>query len=248
MINNVICLDDDTDFLNLLQVHLKKLGLNPIINSDVQLLAQSLAEYEPKLIILDLNIGDNDGMGFNILKSIRNNEKLEKIPILILSRRSSPADIDKALSLGANEYMQKPIDQLSLALKLSGIFELEEHLGINLKIKKVPPYLSNARTEVDLDIIHLSETEIIFKSTFNAPKGTLLKLKSPFLFSVLKDELVTLQIDESSYNQEENNYIIKSKLTHNVYYQEAARSYITSHYNEEDDINNNVSTTTPDGL
>ena len=60
-------------------------------------------DFRPQLIILDLNMPRVDGQ--TVLQECR---KI-KIPIVIFSSTQNKAEVQKALALGAREYVQKPI-------------------------------------------------------------------------------------------------------------------------------------------
>lgn len=59
----------------------------------------------PDIVILDLLLPEMSG--FDILQKIKMNEKLRKIPVIMLSNMSKQSDIDKAKVLGANKFIVK---------------------------------------------------------------------------------------------------------------------------------------------
>lgn len=61
----------------------------------------------PRLIVLDLNLPRKSG--FEILKDIKCNETLKRIPVIVLSSSSNPDDIARAYDLHANCYLTKPV-------------------------------------------------------------------------------------------------------------------------------------------
>lgn len=61
----------------------------------------------PKFILLDLNMPILDGK--ETLRLIKSNSQLQRIPVIILSTSSHPADIEKCYELGANSYICKPV-------------------------------------------------------------------------------------------------------------------------------------------
>ncbi|QLD89174.1 response regulator [Natronomonas salina] len=69
-------------------------------------------EYEgrprPDIVLLEINLPDMDGM--DILTAIKESEKLETIPVIILSSSEAGEEIVRGYQLQANAYMTKPPD------------------------------------------------------------------------------------------------------------------------------------------
>ena len=59
----------------------------------------------PDLILLDLILPKKDG--FEVLKEIKEDEKLKDIPVIDLTNLEGMGDVEKALSLGATTYLVK---------------------------------------------------------------------------------------------------------------------------------------------
>lgn len=58
--------------------------------------------------------------GFSLISTIRTQPSLNsKVPILMLTGKCDPADVEKAIAVGANDYMIKPIDPDLLMQKLN---------------------------------------------------------------------------------------------------------------------------------
>lgn len=62
----------------------------------------------PDLIFLDLNLPRKDGR--EVLKEIKQDQKLRVIPVVILTNSESEQDIQKSYDLHANCYITKPVD------------------------------------------------------------------------------------------------------------------------------------------
>jgi CheY-like chemotaxis protein len=62
----------------------------------------------PDLILLDLNLPKKDGR--EVLEEIKNDEKLKKIPVVILTTSQDETDVLKTYKLHANCFITKPVD------------------------------------------------------------------------------------------------------------------------------------------
>ena len=62
----------------------------------------------PNVILLDLNLPSVDGR--EVLKQLKNDKNLCHIPIIVLTTSSDPGDIQHCYDLGANTYVQKPVN------------------------------------------------------------------------------------------------------------------------------------------
>lgn len=83
----------------------EKLQVSVLINS--RLAIKRISELKPDLILLDIMMPDVDG--FTILAIVKNDEKLKKIPVIVVSAKDDQFDIDRAMELGALDYVKKPI-------------------------------------------------------------------------------------------------------------------------------------------
>jgi two-component system, chemotaxis family, response regulator Rcp1 len=62
----------------------------------------------PDLILLDLNLPKKDGR--EVLKEIKNDDRLKAIPVVVLTISKADEDVLKSYNLHANCYITKPID------------------------------------------------------------------------------------------------------------------------------------------
>lgn len=62
----------------------------------------------PDLILLDLNLPIIDG--FTLLKKIRSSSSTKHTPVIVLTSSGEDKDIRESYDLGANSYIQKPVD------------------------------------------------------------------------------------------------------------------------------------------
>ena len=61
----------------------------------------------PGLMLLDLNMPRVDG--FEVLKTVKRDAKLKRLPIIVLTTSNRDLDIQRAYDLGCNSYILKPV-------------------------------------------------------------------------------------------------------------------------------------------
>jgi chemotaxis family two-component system response regulator Rcp1 len=85
----------------------------------------------PDLILLDLNLPKKDGR--EVLASIKANERIRRIPVVVLTTSKSEEDIVKSYELQASCYVTKPVD-------LDQFLEVVKSIGdFWLAVVKLPP-------------------------------------------------------------------------------------------------------------
>ena len=81
----------------------------------------------PGLILLDVMLPELSG--FEICKLLKADPETKPIPIIFLTARSMPAEIQQALDLGALGYLAKPFDPMALVGQINQIIQ---PLGISI--------------------------------------------------------------------------------------------------------------------
>lgn len=78
---------------------------------------------KPDLILLDINMPIYNG--HEVLKQIKTDDHLKKIPVIMLTTSSNQKDIDKAYENHSNSYVQKPLEMnnfLEVILKIEAFW------------------------------------------------------------------------------------------------------------------------------
>jgi CheY-like chemotaxis protein len=82
------------------------------------------ARTRPKLVLLDLKLPKIDGL--QVLKAIKADPRTRNIPVVILTSSKEERDLVNGYQLGANSYIQKPVDfaQFRQTIKSAGLYWL----------------------------------------------------------------------------------------------------------------------------
>lgn len=108
----VVIVDDDRVLRDRLQVILERDGYE-VAQAPSGLRLLSLLEVDrPDLILLDVAMSWIDG--FELCRAMKANHAYKAIPVVFISGRSNPSDIDTGLSCGAADYFVKPLDTQKL--------------------------------------------------------------------------------------------------------------------------------------
>ncbi len=116
----IMLIDDDEVLRTLLTRVLTVAGCTVQACSSIKEALGQLKSSTPDLVILDLNMPEFDGFAF--LKIRFQNKILSAIPVLVLSGTKNKADVQRALELGADQFVEKPLESRIILQKLRYIF------------------------------------------------------------------------------------------------------------------------------
>jgi len=113
---DIVLIDDNQIHLQTTGRILQNYGYSVQTLSDPLTSLQALPDLQPGIIILDIMMPGMDG--FHLLKSIKEIPDFQNIPVLILSGKQFAPDKRKALALGADEYLTKPLNSRNLVTEI----------------------------------------------------------------------------------------------------------------------------------
>ncbi len=117
--NNILIIDDEEGFLELLRQTLKERGFDVITASNAVSAGVMISSSLPALILMDINMPGINGL--QACEAIRRNPNTKDVPIIIISALSSESDIRRAKKIGISEYFVKPVDLSKLIDKIKAI-------------------------------------------------------------------------------------------------------------------------------
>jgi len=142
--NSILVVDDSPESIKILSAVLSAQYEVRVANSGVQALKVVAAKI-PNLILLDIMMRGMDG--YEVCAQLKSNPATRDIPVIFISALDSVEDETKGLSLGAIDYITKPI-RTSIALA-----RIQNHLGLKHyqdKLQAINHHLEErVREEVD---------------------------------------------------------------------------------------------------
>lgn len=87
----------------------------------------------PGIILLDLNLPGTDGQ--ELLRTIKANQDLLKIPVIVLTTSGTQKEIEQCYAAGANSYIQKPLDLTGFIHEITRL--CEDWLKVSISPKNI---------------------------------------------------------------------------------------------------------------
>lgn len=120
----ILVIDDDAAMRKLIGFNLKKAGYDVILADGPGEAFQHLEKTTPDLVLCDIMMSGMDG--FTFCEKVRSQEKYKALPFIFVSAKSSLADKEKAVALGADDYITKPFVLDELLLKIRSLLKRSE--------------------------------------------------------------------------------------------------------------------------
>ena len=115
----ILIIEDDPSFSRAINHIVEKEGYDVSTASNGMTGLRMVKDSPPDLLILDVMLPGLDG--FEICSRLRSDEPTAKLPIIMLSAKGQETDKTTGLSVGANEYLTKPVDRTLLLEKITSL-------------------------------------------------------------------------------------------------------------------------------
>lgn len=188
----VLIVDDQNSVLVTLEAILKKEGFIVISCTNSLDAFENIQREKFDIVITDavMPMGTS---GFSLISTIRSQPTANsKVPILMLTGKRDPADVEKAISVGANDYMIKPIDPDVLLTKLKKLLtQKSDHADfVHASVNQA------ASVPMKISIISSSEISVKFSSDVGFIPGQIYKITSDF-FKIFEKTTVSIRVNTS---------------------------------------------------
>jgi putative two-component system response regulator len=121
----ILIIDDDSTNLKLIKALLIKQGYDCLCKKNGQDALMIINKYKPDLMLVDVMMPLING--FELTRQVKANELTKHIPIILITALSDRNSRIEGLEAGAEEFVNKPIDQMELSIRVKNLLRLKEY-------------------------------------------------------------------------------------------------------------------------
>ncbi len=119
----VLIADDNPQIIELLEAYLEPLHLEVQRVTDGEQTLQAVSRQRPDLILLDIMMPKRSG--FEICRQLKQDERYAAIPIIMVTALNELGDMERARELGADAFLSKPVNKITLLERVSALLNLK---------------------------------------------------------------------------------------------------------------------------
>lgn len=118
---NILVVEDNPQFIQLLQIYLKKAGYGIWLANNGQEAMQILSDHIPDLIISDIMMPEMDGWAFR--HRVLQDPELRMIPFIFLTAKDTTEERIAGFKLTVDDYIPKPFEPRELIVRIQAILD-----------------------------------------------------------------------------------------------------------------------------
>ncbi len=141
----ILIIEDDPDIAQLISMQVTEAGYTVLHAGDGEQGLEQFARSCPDLVVLDVMLPGIDGL--EVCKRIRRQN--ERIPVLILTAKSTELDRVLGLELGADDYLTKPFSLVELMARIKALFRRVDALSAAQKPTQSPALINFHNLTID---------------------------------------------------------------------------------------------------
>lgn len=102
----ILVVDDDKSILHIIEARLRHAGYDVELASSGEEALTCMRKKLPRLVLLDIVMPGIDG--FTVLETIKGDRRLKKAPVIMITSKAEDRDVQRAITMGAKDYLVKP--------------------------------------------------------------------------------------------------------------------------------------------
>jgi len=121
---SILVVDDEHDLLDLLEYNLKKEGFKVYLADNGEKGINLAQKHQPDLVLLDVMMPKMSG--FEVCEALRQDADIKRLPIIFLTAKDDEASEVEGLTIGADDYITKPISTVKLVTRIKALLRRYE--------------------------------------------------------------------------------------------------------------------------
>lgn len=153
----ILLIEDEQELANSIQSYLTGNNFLCELAINVKMALDKISTYDYECILLDLMLPD--GNGFEILKEIKKQKKIEGV--IIISAKETLESRIEGFNLGADDYLTKPFHLSELLVRIQALIRRKNFKGNNLvEYKEIKIDLLSKTVKIKSKLIDITKKEI----------------------------------------------------------------------------------------
>ena len=121
-LNRILLIEDDVDIQAITKMALETTGGFTVqVCSSGKEAIEKAPVFKPDIILLDVMMPQMDGP--TVLKALREISEAKSVPVVFLTARSPPREIERLKKIGVVDIILKPFDPMTIAEKVKNIWD-----------------------------------------------------------------------------------------------------------------------------
>lgn len=170
---NILLVDDDREFLDIASKLLAFAKIDVVLCTSAMEALEHARNQEFDVVITDANMQPHSG--YDLIRSIKQIPTYDLIPIAMITGRREKRDVERALAVGAQDYIVKPIDPERFIKKVSELISQSEQARKAARFGEVQ-LEEIAKCSIAIVVTGISESGVLLDSDHKLLEGTVLNL------------------------------------------------------------------------
>lgn len=171
----ILLVDDDQDFLAVASKLLGHIGAEVVACTSAMEALEQAQKRAFDVVITDANMKPHTG--YELIKSIKAIPSYDLIPIAMITGRREKRDVERAVAVGAQDYIVKPIDPERFIQKVQELISSSENAQRTSRFGEVQ-LEEVAKLSAAVVIVGLSESGVLLDSDHKLLEGSIITLSA----------------------------------------------------------------------
>lgn len=139
----IYIVEDDQNIREIESFALKNSGYHVMDFECAKDFYKKLSDKVPALILLDIMLPDEDGL--EVVRKVRSNPETRKVPIILVTAKTTEIDKVKGLDIGADDYITKPFGVMELISRVKAVLRRSKGMEEDKNLSLADVFIDNEK-------------------------------------------------------------------------------------------------------